>query len=629
MKKINSRIIILISLILSVSSLYPQVTIGSGIAPEKAALLDIKEKADKTGGQTVDNGGLLLPRVYLEKHNELFPFLRKAIDPDPDYEAEKPAHTGLFVYNLTTDPNENFSPGIYQWNGQEWRKLAEEPAKAVFSIECSTVAARGTYIEGEELNSSHFLEIKATVTKAGTYSIIGKTDNGYYFSATGVFASGEGETFTIYAAGQGTPQVKGENIVSLIINGTAVDCSPPVTVNVLDNISSYTLNCSSAIVRGIYKAGTPLNASNYIEISVNVNSTGSYLITSQEVDGITFSGSGEFTTATSQTIRLYGSGTPKTINLKLITLVSNSAGGTGLSCPIEIKVAIPSKKILSLGSSGWAIHGSGGTADIFNSPHNFGTGDNSTFKTETPVIYPVSGFVNDQITVAKVQDYLTGPNRVDIVFMAFNSDLANTTQLRTLFLDFVRNGGVLIMLNEHNREQIGNFNFIKELFNNDNNIAGVDNRATGGGYVMKLPNVDDMILNGPFGDVRDKFIGEDSGYADTFTILPPEEIDWFIPFYSYSVNAGDQNGVMGGNEIFAFKAKNYNFFWCGDGGVGSSGNSTSRTEKPVLLSSSPDYAPLSKLYGRNQSFYVDNATFIANLLAWALYQAETTGINTR
>lgn len=65
-------------MLLLTSGLKAQVTVGSNNSPEKAALLDIKEKIDKTGGPTVDKGGLLLPRVNLEKKYQLYSFVRDA-----------------------------------------------------------------------------------------------------------------------------------------------------------------------------------------------------------------------------------------------------------------------------------------------------------------------------------------------------------------------------------------------------------------------------------------------------------------------------------------------------------------------------------------------------------------------
>ncbi|WP_280670776.1 hypothetical protein [Dysgonomonas sp. PH5-37] len=90
-----------------------QVTIGSDIAPSKAALLDIKEKNSDSGGETATSGGVLLPRVNLVAINSLEPFISGG-----GSATEKATHKGLVVYNLTN--NSTFDPGIYYWDGTQW-----------------------------------------------------------------------------------------------------------------------------------------------------------------------------------------------------------------------------------------------------------------------------------------------------------------------------------------------------------------------------------------------------------------------------------------------------------------------------------------------------------------------------
>jgi len=100
-----------------------QVTIGSGIAPEKAALLDLKSQESVTeGGATTgeNGGGLLLSRVELKDKNDLTPFLSKGSLSDQDYEKLKKNHKGLLVYNLAT--KDGFSEGVYFWDGEIWKR---------------------------------------------------------------------------------------------------------------------------------------------------------------------------------------------------------------------------------------------------------------------------------------------------------------------------------------------------------------------------------------------------------------------------------------------------------------------------------------------------------------------------
>lgn len=100
-----------------------QVTIGSSAEPNRAALLDIKDRETPgTNNETSSTGGLLLPRVLLVDATTLEPFVEKT---DADWvnantSKIKEKHIGLQVYNLSTAAG--FKRGIYVWNGSNWHK---------------------------------------------------------------------------------------------------------------------------------------------------------------------------------------------------------------------------------------------------------------------------------------------------------------------------------------------------------------------------------------------------------------------------------------------------------------------------------------------------------------------------
>ncbi len=83
---------------------------------------------------------------------------------------------------------------------------------------------------------------------------------------------------------------------------------------VIGGTAVYTLagspgTCTVATVSGIYKVGTALDVSNTITVSVNVTTIGTYNISTNSLNGISFTGSGAFITTGEQTITLAGSGT--------------------------------------------------------------------------------------------------------------------------------------------------------------------------------------------------------------------------------------------------------------------------------------------------------------------------------
>jgi hypothetical protein len=71
-------------------------------------------------------------------------------------------------------------------------------------------------------------------------------------------------------------------------------------------------NCTPGTVAGTYTAGTALTAANTVTVQVNVTTAGSYTLTSNTVNGMTFSATGVFAATGPQTVVLTGSGTPGT-----------------------------------------------------------------------------------------------------------------------------------------------------------------------------------------------------------------------------------------------------------------------------------------------------------------------------
>lgn len=114
-----------------------QVTVGSGIEPNKGAVLDLKEYVSESD-ITTSTKGLMLPRVKLTDLNNLYPMFLG----DSDYQnniggkkdSEDALHTGLTVYATLTDYcNESF-PGIYTWDGKKWQSLNKSEFKGEVDI---------------------------------------------------------------------------------------------------------------------------------------------------------------------------------------------------------------------------------------------------------------------------------------------------------------------------------------------------------------------------------------------------------------------------------------------------------------------------------------------------------------
>jgi hypothetical protein len=85
--------------------------------------------------------------------------------------------------------------------------------------------------------------------------------------------------------------------------------------NTLGNTAVFVFNgapdaCASAVITGNYQPGTALGPTNLVTIAVDVTTTGSYNLSTEVVNGVSFSGSGSFITTGLQSITLTGTGTP-------------------------------------------------------------------------------------------------------------------------------------------------------------------------------------------------------------------------------------------------------------------------------------------------------------------------------
>src|SRR5450432_512916 len=96
------------------------------------------------------------------------------------------------------------------------------------------------------------------------------------------------------------------------------------TTGMAGGTAVYTLesdggNCTAPLINGIYATGIALQPSNNVQLGVNVTTIGTYTLSTTVVNGIQFSGSGNFTFTGLQSITLTGNGTPITTGISPFT----------------------------------------------------------------------------------------------------------------------------------------------------------------------------------------------------------------------------------------------------------------------------------------------------------------------
>lgn len=91
--------------------------------------------------------------------------------------------------------------------------------------------------------------------------------------------------------------------------------------------------CLGAIVFGTYYKDSALNSTHYANVNVNVDTAGSYIITTDTVQGYYFNASGIFSSTGTQVIKLAGKGKPLSAGTHIFTLHFN-----GTVCDFSVTV---------------------------------------------------------------------------------------------------------------------------------------------------------------------------------------------------------------------------------------------------------------------------------------------------
>jgi hypothetical protein len=155
---------------------------------------------------------------------------------------------------------------------------------ATFTINCANSRANGTYTVGTNLNGSNTIFLDVTPTTQGNYSI-DVTINGMRFTGSGFLTI---IMTSIVLTGDPTSAPTTSGINNLVVN----TCTIPINVTGGSGAAVFSINCPGVTVNGTYIAGTNLNASNFIDIPVNVTTPGTWSILTTPVNGMQFTGSG-------------------------------------------------------------------------------------------------------------------------------------------------------------------------------------------------------------------------------------------------------------------------------------------------------------------------------------------------
>ncbi|MET0636515.1 MAG: hypothetical protein ABWZ25_10840 [Chitinophagaceae bacterium] len=191
---------------------------------------------------------------------------------------------------------------------------AEGTLQSDVTGDCLPKTVAGSFEATVALDDSNYIDVSVNVTAPGIYTITTDTINGFYFSATGRFTS-TGLT-TVRLNGSGTPIADGTDIFVVSFGGSTCAIAVVTVPEGAGGPAVFTLtgapgDCTTPNIEGVYSTGIQLNAAtHYIEVKVNVTTIGTYNITTNTANGITFSGTGTFGSTGDAIVTLAGSGEP-------------------------------------------------------------------------------------------------------------------------------------------------------------------------------------------------------------------------------------------------------------------------------------------------------------------------------
>lgn len=410
-----------------------------------------------------------------------------------------------------------------------------------------------------------------------------------------------------------------------------------IKVNQKASFIKYDLECGSVNVHGNYREGVELNYTNYI--TLNVNTLGDmagkeYEIKTIEKNGIYFYAKGVLTAATQQEIKLEGHGTlvnnsgHNFLRSFDVKIVSNTFDGNAECDKTRIVVGYKSKKILTIGANagyrfGYQLEPNTASRAFVDASINFGTYPNSKVVMESSeksghafdikMLTLGQGMTGEWINHEALVDALSD-FKPDIILTGqaidyFEPGTDNGSKNIDLISSFVDAGGVFLMCNEY-------YPFASSIDAMVGKIMGsVDGKILSIGFEQLFAmqgSDDDMIVNGPFGDMNGKNWGADGHILHGYTGLPQGTVTY---------SSKDGSAVM-------FRHPTKPFFFMGEGGFISNpqrfiGAHYRGSNVYCPFSIDKNYSAIPRTnYTSNNNETVYNSQIFGNILAWAVDQSE-------
>jgi hypothetical protein len=201
---------------------------------------------------------------------------------------------------------------------------------------CAPITANGNYIVATAVTATNNLLVNAEVIKTGSYIFTTDTVAGVYFIAQGSFTNVGTKQITLAAFG--TPTAAG--VQTFKVTYGASTCTFTINFSAQNNTAQYSFDgapgsCASPVFgTAPFIAGIALVPNNSITLNVRVTQPGTYTVSTNSVNGISFAVSGIFSNTGINTVFLVPTGTPIMAGTFNYTISSSTS-----TCSFAVTVA--------------------------------------------------------------------------------------------------------------------------------------------------------------------------------------------------------------------------------------------------------------------------------------------------
>lgn len=495
---------------------------------------------------------------------------------------------------LTIETNSNNKP-----NSSCTIKLSVQAVD--YTVDLSKSTAKGEFLQGSKL-SDQTITIPVQVISPGIANF--KLESaGVTFAASNVrleLKEGTNESriqyVTLINDNSNLPLQE-----KLIISGPINDNKFKNTfeISLKERPVEFSVLCESVKIndqKSIFSPGIAMDEDNFISLTVQVKSKGSYEIKTNVVNGVSFYAKGNFEGSGTFDIKLQGNGTPEyPINNAQYFITTNNADQSVVPCSFKINYKYYDINILVIGSKAYgpSTDQNYTQSKILNTQSNFGP--SGKVKVNSINYHNVSSYADGRKLGTDILQ-----KKIDIVLIVYSGRVSGTAE-EVLSNFIINTKGVVVYAVENNQTQF--MSFIKKL---DHTTQSIRFNSS---YTMTNPivsNVPDQIADGSFGSLKGKRLGNDATNGHYFSILGAN----MLPIATRDMEP---------DWVWAAMHKEHGFIFVGDGGwmMGNLKN-TSNSIYPAVADFLGNPIPKYDYGNRNSNGTVYNSLFFANVMEWGI-----------